>query len=38
MGVGRNVLASYICVGGYREVKCVRLVPRFGWVSGGEMC
>ena len=39
MGVGRrNVLASYLGVGGCREEKCVSLVPRCGWVSGGEMC
>ena len=40
MGVGRrNVLASYlhVGVGGCRE-ECVSLVPRCGWVSGGEMC
>ena len=39
MGVGRrNVLASYLGVGGCREEKCVRVVPTGGWVSGGEMC
>ena len=41
MGVGRrNVLASYLGVGGCREEKCVSLlhVPRRGWVSGGEIC
>ena len=27
-----------IRVGGYREEKCVSLLPRCGWVSGGEMC
>ena len=38
MGVGRrNVLASYLGVGGCLE-ECVSLVPRCGWVSGGEMC
>ena len=36
MGVGRrNVLASYLGVGGYREEKCVSLVPTCRWVSGG---
>ena len=34
----RNVLASYLCVGGCREEKCFNLVPTCGWVSGGEMC
>ena len=38
MGVGRNVLASYLRVGGCREEKCVSLVPAYGWVSGGVMC
>ena len=39
MGVGwRNVLGSYLGVGGCREEKCVNLLSRFGWVSGGEMC
>ena len=39
MGVGRrNVLASYLCVGGCREEKSVSLIARCGWVSGGEMC
>ena len=37
VGVGRNVLASYLCVGGCWEEKCVRLVPTCGLVSGG-MC
>ena len=38
MGIGRrNVLASYLGVGGCRE-ECVNLVPTCGWVSGGEMC
>ena len=33
MGVGRrNVLASYLGVGGCREEKCVSLLPRCGWV------
>ena len=32
------MLASYLGVGGCREEKCVSLVPRCGWVSGGEMC
>ena len=35
----RNVLASYLRVFlGVREEKCVSLLPRCGWVSGGEMC
>ena len=38
VGVGRNVLASYLYVGLCREEKCVSLVPTCGWVSGGEMC
>ena len=39
MGVGRrNVLTSYLGVGGCRDEKYVRLVPRCGWVSEGEMC
>ena len=41
MGVGRrNVLVSYMYlgVGGCREEKCVSLLARCGWVSGGEMC
>ena len=39
MGVGRrNVLTSYLGVGGCREEKCVNFLPRCGWVSGGEMC
>ena len=39
VGVGRrNVLASYIRVGGCREAKCVSLIPRCVWVTGGEMC
>ena len=33
-----NVLASYLRVGGCQEEKCVSLLPRCGWVSGGEMC
>ena len=38
MGVGRrNVLASYLGVGGCREDKCVILVPTCGLMSGGEM-
>ena len=38
MGVGRrNVLASYLGVGGCREEKCVSLLPMCRWVSGG-MC
>ena len=32
------MLASYLRVGGYREEKCVSLVPTCGKVSGGEMC
>ena len=36
MGVGRNVLALYLRVGGCPEDKCVSLLPRCGWVSGGE--
>ena len=39
MGVGRrNVLASYLGVGGCREEKCDSLLARYGLVSGGEMC
>ena len=38
MGVGRNVLASYLCVDGCREEKGVSLLPTCGWVSGKEMC
>ena len=39
MGVGRrNVLTSYLGVGGYREEKCVSLLARCGWVSAEEMC
>ena len=39
MGVGRrNVLASYLGVGGCRVEKCVSLLARCVWVSGGEMC
>ena len=39
MGIGsRNVLASYLGVGGCREEKCVSLLTRCGLVSGGEMC
>ena len=39
MGVGRrNVLASYLGVGGYQEEKCVSLIPTCGLVLGGEMC
>ena len=34
MGVGRNVLASYLRVGGCRE-ECVSHVPTCRWVSGG---
>ena len=38
MGVGRrNVLTSYLGVGGCQEEKCVSLA-RCGWVLGGEMC
>ena len=33
----RNVLASYLGVGGCREEKCVSLIPTCRWVSGG-MC
>ena len=32
------MLASYLRVVGCREEKCVRLLPRCGWVSGDEMC
>ena len=32
------MLASYIGVGGCREEKSVSLLPKCGWVSGGEMC
>ena len=32
------MLASYLDMGGCREEKCVSLLPRFGLVSGGEMC
>ena len=35
---GRNVLASYLRVGGCLEEKCVSLVTVCGWVWGGEMC
>ena len=39
MGVGRrNVLTSYLGVGGCQEEKCVSLLARCGLVSGGEMC
>ena len=31
------MLASYLRVGGCREEKCVSLLPRLWWVSGGEM-
>ena len=31
------MLASYLRVGGCREEKCDSLLPRCGWVSGGEM-
>ena len=31
------MLAFYLGVGGYREEKCVSILPRCGWVSGG-MC
>ena len=31
----RNVLASYLGMGGCREEKCFGLLPRCGWVSGG---
>ena len=30
------MLASYLGVSGCREMKCVRLLPMFGWMSGGE--
>ena len=33
----RNLLASYLGVGGCREEKCFSLLPRCGLVSGGEM-
>ena len=32
------MLTSYLCVGGCLEEKCVILLPRCGWVSGGEIC
>ena len=32
------MLASLLCVGGCWEEKCVSLLARCGWVSGGEMC
>ena len=32
------MLASYLGVGGCREEKCVSLLLKCGWVSGGEMC
>ena len=32
------MLTSYLGVGGCWEEKCVSLLPRCGWVSGGEMC
>ena len=38
VGVRRNVLALYLRVGGCREEKCVSLLPRCWWVSGGEVC
>ena len=38
MGVRRNVLAYYLGVGGCREEKFVDVLPRCGWLSGGEMC
>ena len=39
MGVWRrDVLTSYLGMGGYREEKCVTLLAKCGWVSGGEMC
>ena len=31
------MLASYLGMGGIREEKCVSLLARCGWVSGGEM-
>ena len=31
------MLASYLREGVCREEKCVSLLPRYGWVSGGEM-
>ena len=36
----RNVLASYLGVGGCRKEKCVSFLPtcRCVWVSGGEIC
>ena len=34
----RNVVSSYLGVGVCLEEKCFSLLPRFGWVSGGEMC
>ena len=32
------MLASNLGVGVCREEKCVSLLARCGWVSGGEMC
>ena len=32
------MLTSYLGVGGFREEKCVILLPRCGWMSGDEMC
>ena len=32
------MLASYLSVGWCREEKCVSLLARCVWVSGGEMC
>ena len=32
------MLASYLGVGVCRDEKCVSLLPRCGWVLGGEMC
>ena len=32
------MLASYLRVGGCKKEKCVNILPRCGWVSGGEMC
>ena len=31
------MLASYLGVGGCREMKCFSLLPMCGWMSGGEM-
>ena len=35
---GKNLIASYLGVGGCRDEKCVSLLATCGCVSGGEMC